>query len=242
MKTAKEVLNQPKANKLQVGIQELDKALGGFTHRDLIVIGSQSSFLLPALTRRLALHVATTENKPVAIIRPGNNAKSTCEKFPELALDAPLYFWDKRGMTIDDINQQLHNLPAPPCLIIIDQAELLDIWTFEPISESIPEPLNVEMAEARASRSLKRLAHWWDCPVIINIDLAYWGSNGTFINRPILSNFGGIAVAADTVLLLETGTAATDWLNDKHVSLDILFNVEGKHGYADLRYEDGCWI
>lgn len=239
MKTIKEVLNQPQPTKLPIGIPELDKELEGFSKRDLIAIGSQSSFLLPALTRRIALHVATTQNKPVAIIRPGHNARATCEKLQESASDAPLYFWDKRGMTIDEISRELHKLPAPPCLIIIDQAERLDIWTWEPISESTLEPLNVEMAEARASRDLKRLAHIWDCPVIINVDLAYWRSNGTFIDRPNLNDFSGIAVAADTILRLDTGNK---WLNEEPVSLDILFNVEGKIGYANLRYVDGNWV
>lgn len=239
MKTAKDILSQPRPTKLPIGIPELDRELGGFGNGYLVAIGCQSSFLLPALTRRLALHAVATLNRPVAIFRPGHEARATCEKLPESALDAPLYFFDKRGMTADDIFEQLDKLPAPPCLVIVDQAELLDPWFCHPISAEIPEPLNQEMAEIRTSHAIKQLAKTLDCPIVINVGLPYWRSNGTFINSPSISHAGGLATAADLVLHLDTGTKA---LTGKPVSLEVLFNKENLSCYAKLHYQNGNWL
>ncbi len=215
-----------KIRKLNTGINDLDKMLGGLVNGEIVCIAGRRAMGKTGLALSIVKRACIKEGKTCLYFALAEDKAHIIKRLPD-AGEAPLYIND-RAFSVKKIKKACKKLGKKNKidLIVIDYLQL--IWSKRGYLTLV-------------SNKLRKLARKLDCPIIVLCQLDYRiGSRED--NRPVLSDLvhtGAMNDYADKVLFLHRD----DYYNidsDKKGILEVFVakNVYGRNiGSVELAYK-----
>ncbi len=253
---------------IPTGILGLDERIGGFRPGELIVLASEQPWLHMSLMQLFIESVAIKQQRPVAVIRNGQNLRDYCRscflsndavpwswgmqpvsggepdwsKLQDI-VDAPIYITQPpHSIGIDYLLKEADKLSGAVGqlgLVVIDGIDYINVW-----SQCDAGAGNPASSWAMISSALKQMATHLKCPIVVDTRIINRQPESGYLTHPGLRDLpyeGALSNSADLVLLLQDFSYLQ---NGMRARLETRFSRNGLLASAEFDYqsENNAWI